>query len=249
MPAGTAQVTLPDVVTGCPVAGSTASGTSEPGSAGGGPTRSPVQVNGAGPPRSVTSACAGADTRRYCWSGVRVPVTDRVPGATVPTVSPTLSTWSFRVVIASVPAIGAVTVSRRILGLFSRTVCSPVAGSVVTVGSTGVSCVISSSGAPAATASPFDASTLVTVPARVARAGTAGSATTEPCTVTVLVMVPVDTGTVGSTICADGCSGSSCALMSVPEKAIFTRATAITAHRIRRMTGKMILRVTPTWHS
>ena len=47
------------------------------------PTRSPVQSNGAGPPVSVTLASVGAPTSRYCWSGVRVPVTESVPGATV----------------------------------------------------------------------------------------------------------------------------------------------------------------------
>ena len=140
----------------------------------------------------------------------------------------------------------AATVSRRIRGRFSRTVCSPVSGSVVTVGSTGVSSVISRTGAPAATAAPLAATSLVTVPAIVAFAGTAGSATTEPCRLTVFVMVPVDTGTVGCTISAVGCSGSSPPATSVPANAMRTSATAITAQMTIRIAGKMILRVTPT---
>src|SRR6478735_11965888 len=99
-PAGIAHVTVPEdvVVSGSvPVVGAA-------------PTRSPVQSNGAGPPLRVTLACVGAPTSRYCWSGVSVPVTESVPGATLPTSSPTDPTWSLSVGSDSVPATGAFTV-------------------------------------------------------------------------------------------------------------------------------------------
>jgi hypothetical protein len=100
----------------------------------------------------------------------------------------------------SVPAAGATTVCLVILGFFSREVCIPVAASVVTVCATGVSSVTTTIAVPTSTCWPFVAASEVTLPAIVARAGTEGSATTDPCTVTVLVIDPVVTGTAGSTI-------------------------------------------------
>ena len=67
-----------------------------PAPAGASPMVRPVQVNGAGPPLSVTAAVPVAPTRRYCWSAVSVPETDSVPGSTVPMVSPTVTAWSLR---------------------------------------------------------------------------------------------------------------------------------------------------------
>src|SRR5690606_10178211 len=102
---GRAHVTVPEVLlpscwSGSPPAGCAAA-----------PMRRPVHVNGAGPPLSVTCASAGAPARRYCWSGVRLPVTDSEPGVTCPTVSPTDTTWSLSVGSDSVPPTGEVTVS------------------------------------------------------------------------------------------------------------------------------------------
>src|SRR5690349_4766851 len=48
----------------------------------------PVHVNGAGPPFTVTVADSGRATRRYCSSGDRVAVAEKVDGATAPTTSP-----------------------------------------------------------------------------------------------------------------------------------------------------------------
>jgi hypothetical protein len=139
------------------------------------------------------------------------------------------------------------TVSHRTFGLCSVTVCMPVSGSVVVVGSTGVSARSSSTGVSAATAWPSSASTRCTAPAMVARTGVAGSATTDADTVTVLVTEPVATTTCGSTTSTDGRSGSSaCAAWSAPVNASFARATAMTAHRTMRIAGNTIRRVTPT---
>lgn len=242
-PAGIAQVIVPDVVLPVSVEPSVpvvpVSSTA--------PIRRPVQVNGAGPPLSVTWPSVGALISRYCWSGVSVPCTDSVPGVTFPIVSPTATTWSLRVVRLSTPAEPATTVVRVTFGLFSVIVCMPVSGSVVTVGSTGVSERISSTGVSAATTWPSAASSFDTSPAAVDRTARAGSAITAADTVTVLVTVPVLTWTSGSVICALGCNGSvAVAASSALPNASTARAAAMTAHRMMRIVGKMIRRVTPT---
>ena len=49
----------------------------------------PAQVNGAGPPCTVTCASVGCSVRRYSCSGEIVAVTLKLCGATWPTTSPT----------------------------------------------------------------------------------------------------------------------------------------------------------------
>ena len=60
----------------------------------GAPRTRPVQVNGAGPPWTSTSAVAGGESSRNCSAWVSVAVTDRVPGEIEPTGSPTATIWS-----------------------------------------------------------------------------------------------------------------------------------------------------------
>ncbi|MNW58430.1 hypothetical protein D3C74_362960 [compost metagenome] len=136
-------------------------------------------------------------------------------------------------------------VVRVTLGLRSVTFSSPVSLFVVTRGSCGVSSVTSRSGAPASTTSPTLACTAVTLPTWVTFSWPAGSATTEPVRVTVLVMGPLTTSTCGRVTTADGNSASPAA-WGADLNAITTRVTAITAQITRRRVGKMIRRVTPT---
>ncbi len=71
---------------------------------------SAVQVNGAGPPLTATDAESGRATRRYCCSGGREAVAEKVGGATAPALSPIATVWPLRTGSSlTVPAIGAVT--------------------------------------------------------------------------------------------------------------------------------------------
>ena len=54
---------------------------------------SPAQVNGAGPPCTVTCASVGCSVRRYSCSGEIVAVTLKLCGATWPTTSPMPIVW------------------------------------------------------------------------------------------------------------------------------------------------------------
>ena len=66
----------------------------------------------AGPPVIVTVASVGRSSRRYCWAGSRVPLTENVGGATAPAVIPiVMSCPEITESELRMPAAGAVTSS------------------------------------------------------------------------------------------------------------------------------------------
>ena len=205
-----------------------------------------MQVNGAGPPWTSTSAVAGGASSRNWSAWVSGAVIERVPGDTAPTVSPTATIWSTSASTAvRVPAAGAVTVDVRTRGAWGVEVGFP-SGSVPVTGGRSSSLRISSRACPAVTAAPALTSTRRTVPAAVALTTTAGSAATAPWTDTVFVTVPRATGTVGedsSSVGAPGPVGPLSAPGS-PRNARATRATAMTIQTSRRRAGNTTLRTT-----
>src|SRR5687767_3284368 len=215
--------------------------------AGGGPPRTrPPQVNGAGPPCTSTSATAGGASSRNWSAWVSVAVTERVPGETAPTLSPTATIWSTSTsTVVSFPAAGAVTVEVRTSGVWGVMVGFP-SGSVPATGGRSCSLRISRMACPALTVDPAATSTRRTVPAAVALTVTSGSATTVPCTVTVFSTVPRPTGTVGEVSWSVGASGpaASVVIPAPPPNASATSATAMTVHTSRRSTGRTMVRTT-----
>jgi hypothetical protein len=207
---------------------------------------SPVQVNGAGPPCTSTSAVDGGANSRNCSAWVSVAVTERVPGEIAPTVSPTATIWSTSTSsVPSVPAAGAGTVAVRTCGGRGVDVGLP-STSFPRTGSSSTSYRISSRAWPAVTAAPWATSNRRTVPAAVALTGTAGSATTVPVTETVLLTLPRTTGTGGELSSSVGAPGPATTPGSgdPPRKASTTRAAAMTAQTSSRSAGNTTVRTT-----
>src|SRR4051794_13205452 len=243
-PAGTWQravVPPPDADGGAPVPSSGAL-TAPTGVA---PSFRAVQVNGAGPPCTSTSAVLGGASNRNWSSWVSVALMDNDPGEIEPTLSPTATTWSTSTSTAlSMPPAGAVTVAVFTRGARGVEVGLP-SGSVPVTWSRSCSYRISSRACPAVTLDPAGTSSLRTVPAAVALTGTASSATTLPSTETVFVTVARATGTGGEFSSSVGAPGPDAVpAESPPRNARTTSAAAMTAQTSSRSAGKTTVRTT-----
>src|SRR6185312_5253230 len=243
--AGTAHLTVPVAAAAGasgpngPIAAGPTCAWSGPPSSGASPTVTALQSNGAGPPLTVTVAELGRSSSRNCWSAVKVPVTENVPGEMVAASAPTETCWSTSTDRSvSLPAVGATTFTYVYTGAGGGAGSSSGSGSTaVRAGSGSTSFCTWNNGSPLDTFAPASTKRKLTVPSAVLRTATAASLATAPSICTTLVTVPSVAGTLGVTSWAVGCSVTASARMP-STKASLNRAAAMTAKIASQTTGK-----------